>query len=171
MAMLSKEAADRPTAKEALKSLREMETVDWVKIDAKNARLPPSQSKSAVSEAPMGETLRDTAQAPMSVLCQTQVSDRLGIEAKGFLAEEIRAQMDHDKLSAELSERRTKLWLEILGRESVATVLGGILIVVIILAEVTAFFLDKQVPQILDNTLLILLGYFFGQTTARFAKK
>ena len=86
-------------------------------------------------------------------------------EAKA--AEELRVQADLSRLSAELFERRSKVWLQILGRESVATMLGGLLLLIIIFAEIAAFMAGKDVPDILDNCLLVILGYFFGQTAAR----
>lgn len=81
--------------------------------------------------------------------------------------ERLRTEVGLAKLRAELFERNSKVWRENLGKESVSTMLGGLLIIVIVLSQIAAFFFDKDFPDILNNTLLIVLGYFFGQSVVR----
>ena len=65
----------------------------------------------------------------------------------------------------ELFERRSKVWFSLLERESAATILGGILLFIILITHVTAIFAKFSIPEILNNAFLIILGYFFGQST------
>ena len=157
---LSKERAVRPSAGKAFEVLRDMETLNWMEIDVKDEQLGYRQA-----------TRPTIPPLPDSTLFSTQIEDREDLQIKGFLAEEIRAQMEHAKLSADLFERRSKVWLGILGRESVATIVGAVLLLILVFTEVVALLVGKDVPEILDNSLLIILGYFFGQTASRAGRK
>ncbi len=64
-------------------------------------------------------------------------------------------------------ERRSKIWLSFLERESVATILGGVLLIVITLAQIGAMLFKIAPSDTLNNTFLVVLGYFFGQSTSR----
>jgi len=66
-----------------------------------------------------------------------------------------------------LFERRAAVWQTLLGRESVASVVGSILLVVIATALLVAMFIGTQTTEIVGNAFLVLLGYFFGQTSGR----
>lgn len=79
--------------------------------------------------------------------------------------EAIKTQTELERLKIELFERRTKVWFSLLERESAATIIGGILLLVITVAHVTAIFSKFSIPEILNNAFLIILGYFFGQST------
>jgi hypothetical protein len=79
--------------------------------------------------------------------------------------EAIRTQTELERLKMELFERKSKVWFSLLERESAATLLGGFLLLVIAVAHVTAVFSKFSIPEILNNAFLIILGYFFGQST------
>ncbi|MEG3439505.1 hypothetical protein V0288_20425 [Pannus brasiliensis CCIBt3594] len=79
--------------------------------------------------------------------------------------EAIKTQTELERLKIELFERRTKVWFSLLERESAATIIGGILLLIILVAHVTAIFSKFSMPEILNNAFLIILGYFFGQST------
>ena len=79
--------------------------------------------------------------------------------------EEIKTQTDLARLKTELFERRSKVWFSLLERESAATILGGIFLCIILVVHVTAVFSKFAIPEILNNAFLIILGYFFGQST------
>ena len=65
----------------------------------------------------------------------------------------------------ELLERRSKVWLSFLERESAATIIGSVLIIIITVAQIIAVFHSIPPSDILNNAFLLILGYFFGQTT------
>ena len=79
--------------------------------------------------------------------------------------EEFKIQTELARLKMELFERRSKVWFSLLERESAATILGGILLFIILITHVTAIFAKFPIPEILNNAFLIILGYFFGQST------
>jgi hypothetical protein len=79
--------------------------------------------------------------------------------------ERIKTQADLARLLVEVFERRSKVWFSLLERESAATIIGGFLLIVIMVAQVAAIFWTKSsLSEIMNNAFLIILGYFFGQS-------
>jgi hypothetical protein len=79
--------------------------------------------------------------------------------------EAIKTQTELERLKIEIFERRSKIWFSLLERESASTIIGGILLLIIMVAHVTAIFSKFPIPEILNNAFLVILGYFFGQST------
>ena len=79
--------------------------------------------------------------------------------------EQIKAQAEVARLSMELFERRSKVWLSFLEKDSVATTIGGILLILITLSQIGAMLFGIAPSDTLNNTFLVILGYFFGQST------
>ncbi|ACC82419.1 hypothetical protein [Nostoc punctiforme] len=79
--------------------------------------------------------------------------------------ERTKTQTELARLNVELFERKTKVWFSLLERESASTIIGGILLLIIILAQVGSIFTKTTIPDIFNNAFLIKLGYFFGQST------
>jgi hypothetical protein len=69
------------------------------------------------------------------------------------------------KLSVELWERRSKVFLSFLERESAATIIGAILLILIAFAHIVAIGFKITIPETLNSAFLLILGYFFGQST------
>lgn len=75
-----------------------------------------------------------------------------------------------DKLR--IFEGKVKMWRSLLERESAATIIGGLLLVVIVFAQIIAMFSTRvSSSDIIDNGFLLILGYFFGQTVSRSSAK
>lgn len=74
----------------------------------------------------------------------------------------LKEQTDRDKLA--LLERRHKIWLSFLGKESVATIIGALLLLLIAVVQIVLIFAGLQPSETLNNSFLLLLGYFFGQS-------
>ncbi len=74
-----------------------------------------------------------------------------------------------EKLTAKAAifERRSKVWQSFLERESVATIVGGSLLIIITLFLIVAMFVHIVSSDILNNSFLVILGYFFGQSVGR----
>lgn len=81
--------------------------------------------------------------------------------------EKIDAQERFSKLQLELFERKAKtwqaLWKSISERNSIATIVGAILLIAIVSTLIIGMFWKISSTDILNNVLLIILGYFFGQ--------
>jgi hypothetical protein len=63
-------------------------------------------------------------------------------------------------------ERRRKFYLTFLERESAATLVGAVILLAVTIAFVVYLFVSKDALQILGNGFLVILGYFFGQSSA-----
>ena len=87
--------------------------------------------------------------------------------------QELKASSDIEitRLRLEVFERRSKVWRSFLERESVATLVGGILLLVIGAAILVSMFLRLTISDIVSNTFLLILGYFFGQSTSKSSAK
>ncbi|MFI0895221.1 hypothetical protein [Streptomyces sp. NPDC020983] len=66
----------------------------------------------------------------------------------------------------EIRERKWRLRKSLLEKEPVAVLVGGLLISVLTIAMVVGMFLHTPAPEILTNAFLLILGFFFGQTTS-----
>ncbi len=71
------------------------------------------------------------------------------------------------RLQLEVAERKAAIrrsWLE---RESVASMIGAFLLLALGIALIVARFIGATPPEIVTTAPLLILGYFFGQTTNR----
>jgi hypothetical protein len=80
---------------------------------------------------------------------------------------EMEQRIKWEHVRAELFERRSKVWQTILERESVATIVGALLLIVIVLLQAVILIFGVEMPEMLNNAFLVILGYFFGQATLR----
>ncbi|GAB3948008.1 hypothetical protein [Micromonospora vulcania] len=67
-------------------------------------------------------------------------------------------------LRVHLFERRSEVWTRFLAKESVATIVGAVLLTGLAAVVVAAMFTDTPVTDTVTNSFLILLGYFFGHS-------
>jgi hypothetical protein len=75
--------------------------------------------------------------------------------------------IDFAKQRLELFERKSKVWRFFLERESMATIVGSFLLILLTVCLIVAMFIGKEVSEVITNAFLLILGYFFGQTVAR----
>lgn len=78
-------------------------------------------------------------------------------------------QQKFSSIFKELTERRDKKSKYFQSRESITTLMMGILLILITSLIAISSFVNIQVPDILNGTFLIILGFFFGQTIGRLA--
>ena len=64
-------------------------------------------------------------------------------------------------------ERKAKVWLTFLERESVASIIGAVLLLGLTTTVIVSAFTGTITPELLNNAFLIVIGYFFGQSTSR----
>jgi hypothetical protein len=77
--------------------------------------------------------------------------------------------LDYDIMEKKvrLKERRSRLYRSWVERESVASIVGGILLLGLGIALVVAMFIGTTASEVVTSSFLLILGYFFGQSTAR----
>lgn len=79
----------------------------------------------------------------------------------------IQEEITRRREEREAFRERWAIWKSFLERESVSTMIGALLLILITGTQIIATFTHIGTPQILDNGFLVLLGYFFGQTVAK----
>lgn len=72
-----------------------------------------------------------------------------------------------ERFRLEAWERRTRIFQSFLERESVATIVGGLLLIAVTLFLIVFTFINTKALDILSNAFLVILGYFFGQSVGR----
>lgn len=83
-------------------------------------------------------------------------------------ANTLKLQVDDSELrQIAISERRWAIRRSFIEREPMATMVGAILLIALAGAVITGTFTHTEMPSVLVNTFLLLLGYFFGQKVPR----
>jgi hypothetical protein len=96
-----------------------------------------------------------------------EVRDNLGIAGDAAREESsFQHEVVHQQHLVEVARARAEIWHSFLARESVATIVGGILLFVLGTTMIVAMFVGVPVTDILANAFLVILGYFFGQSAA-----
>ncbi|MCH7583392.1 MAG: hypothetical protein IIC72_12270 [Acidobacteria bacterium] len=80
--------------------------------------------------------------------------------------EETRAELKlvAEKTRAQIKNRR---WQTLLGRDSIAAIVGGLILIGFATAAIVAMFTDTEMTDVVQNSFLLILGYFFGAAVAR----
>ncbi len=92
---------------------------------------------------------------------QQQARDLEDAQQKAHMAQ----QSEIGKI--EVFERRSRVWQSFLERQSVATMVGAILLLAIFIFIVVAASSGTVVPELINNAFLVILGYFFGQAGSK----
>ncbi|MCG8732278.1 hypothetical protein [Tenacibaculum finnmarkense] len=81
--------------------------------------------------------------------------------------ESSKQQLEISKTKLELLEKKSQIWLTILARESIASIIGAFLLVVIAVCLLVSMFLGITTTEIIESAFLLILGYFFGHAVAK----
>lgn len=86
------------------------------------------------------------------------------VQSLHLQAEQTFQQREHAMLlGLEMTERKSAIYRSWLERESVASIMGALLLSCLGTALVIAMFTHTIVPQMVSSSFLLVLGYFFGQ--------
>lgn len=112
------------------------------------------------------EARLDELRSQSAALREEHAFDRQ-LEAKVFQleAEERRADMESRETLA-VAEAKTQWWQTRLSRDSIAAIVGGLLLIGFAAAVIVAMFSDTEITDVVQNSFLLILGYFFGATVA-----
>lgn len=81
-------------------------------------------------------------------------------------AHETEAKIKLEQQRIDGLERKSKIWLLFLQRESASSIIGGIILLMLTLSLIGGMIFGKE-SQILSNGFLVILGYFFGQSSSK----
>ncbi len=87
-------------------------------------------------------------------------------EVQDISARETEAKIKLEQQHIDGLERKSKIWLSFLQRESAASIIGGLVLLMLTLALIGGMIFGRE-SQILSNGFLVILGYFFGQSSVK----
>ncbi len=105
------------------------------------------------------DDLKSKLSAELSAL--REGSEKYQKEVNDITTREIEAKIKNEQF-----ERKSKFWLSLLQRESAASIIGGIVLLMLTVALIIGMFCGEE-SQILSNGFLVILGYFFGQSSSK----
>ncbi len=79
---------------------------------------------------------------------------------------EAEAQIKLEQQRLDGLERKSKIWLSFLQRESAASLIGAVVLLLLTLSLIGGMICGKE-SQIISNGFLVILGYFFGQSSSK----
>ncbi len=79
---------------------------------------------------------------------------------------EAEERIKFERQQCDIFERKSKIWLSFLQRESAASIIGGIVLLMLTVALISSMIFGRE-SQILSNGFLVILGYFFGQSSSK----
>jgi predicted exporter len=135
-----------------LERLRDLKTNAQVEELSRIAEDIPDSSTKHAMEAALAKLQKHSA----------ELSERL--EEVGRVRDDVTEQATIAEMDR--YERKAKVWRSFLERESVASIMGAILLLGLTVTMIVAAFVGRVTPELLNNAFLIVIGYFFGQSTA-----
>lgn len=87
-------------------------------------------------------------------------------EVQDITASETEVKIKLEQHRIDGLERKSKIWLSFLQRESAASIIGGMVLLMVTVALIGGMIFGAE-SQILSNGFLVILGYFFGQSSSK----
>ncbi|WP_280428814.1 hypothetical protein [Nocardia brasiliensis] len=129
----------------------------------------------------LGELLQQRQMNEIKDAVEEKVADpAVRQELSGLVSEFAKQQQEltarlHERETAEsqelrrveVQERRWRMRKSMLEREPAAVLIGGLLLLILTGTLIVGMFTSTEIPEILGNSFLLILGFFFGQTTHR----
>lgn len=99
-------------------------------------------------------------------------ANRIEIEEKQLDEDEkrmksIKEELEITKSKLDVFDKKSQIWLRILGRESVASILGGVILLLMCLSLLLAMFFGLKPSTVIESAFLLILGYFFGHSVSK----
>ncbi|MGH3973097.1 MAG: hypothetical protein ACRDS9_07205 [Pseudonocardiaceae bacterium] len=145
---------------------------DVSKIEEEIAKSPSDSTKKRSLEAELQEKKREDTRLEENMLRAQQARSAAGKNRDFDDGTDSPDQNNQDLLlQVELQARRTAIRQSWFARESVASLVGGILLLALATTMIVAMFSGTTVSEIISNAFLVILGYFFGQAVRERAGK
>ncbi|MFI5778121.1 hypothetical protein [Nocardia sp. NPDC051570] len=143
-----------------LRLLLHRESYITARIAELSQREQMDEFKDAIEQKVEDPSLRQELSGLLSEIEGRQ--EEVSREARSRAEVEINTEMRR----VELQERKWNMRKSLLDREPAAVLIGAVLLGLITLTLIFATFTHTQMPDIFANAFLLILGYFFGQTTS-----
>ena len=119
----------------------------------------------AISDVESIDKKFDNLQNIIINISDTEIRNKMNDELSSLKEEtELKIKLEQQRIDG--LERKSKIWLNFLQRESAASIIGGIVLLMLTVALISGMIFGKE-SQILSNGFLVILGYFFGQSSSK----
>ena len=98
---------------------------------------------------------------------EREAREKLDRESAKTENERVDAWEREQRVQIEIRERKWAIYHSFIERESMASIIGAILLLALAAVLVVGMFTHTTPPEVVANAFLLVLGYFFGQTTTR----
>lgn len=78
--------------------------------------------------------------------------------------QDIIEEIEISKHRADMFEKKTDIFLKFLDRESIASMIGSVLLLLMGICLLVMMFLQREPIKIVESAFLLILGYFFGHS-------
>lgn len=127
-------------------------------------RLSLMTAADANTETPLGAADEQSESGSKSPAAESEVAKwREEAVAADDLRRKAQLAQEAELARIEVFERRSRVWQKFLERQSVATIVGAVLLIAIFAFIAASSTAGKVVPELISNAFLVILGYFFGQ--------
>ncbi|MEV0803925.1 hypothetical protein AB0I34_39970 [Kribbella sp. NPDC050281] len=134
-------------------------------------QLQPAEKIREIREAITARVPDSTARASLLKVVDDAVSDQKKEQERlTHEKQEVESEERRQKLQMEMMERRTAIYHTFLERESIASIVGAVLLLLLAGSLIVAMFVGTAVTEVVSNSFLLVLGYFFGQGVARIGR-
>jgi hypothetical protein len=100
---------------------------------------------------------------------QRAESERIEQQKKEVEAKRMDALEREQRLNMEMRERKWAIYRSFIERESMASIIGSILLILLAVVLIIGMFSHTAPSDVVSNAFLLVLGYFFAQATTRSA--
>uniref|UniRef100_UPI0040569063 hypothetical protein n=1 Tax=Candidatus Electronema sp. TaxID=2698783 RepID=UPI0040569063 len=119
----------------------------------------------AISDVESIDKKFDNLQNIIINISDTEIRNKMNNELSSLKEEtELKIKLEQQRIDG--LERKSKIWQSFLQRESAASIIGGIVLLMLTVALISGMICGKE-SQILSNGFLVILGYFFGQSSSK----
>ncbi|TDW49877.1 hypothetical protein EV144_102305 [Flavobacterium sp. 270] len=79
----------------------------------------------------------------------------------------IKEELELSRSRLDIFDKKSQIWLKILAKESIASILGGVILFIMTVSLLVSMFIGIKTTSIIENAFLLILGYFFGQAVSK----
>jgi hypothetical protein len=132
----------------------------------KLADVQAKRALEAIASSGAGAVDEETRHAAEEALAGKEVADAVDAEKHGDPFAAYWEQVRIAELELKVARGRTEIRQSWFSRETVAAIVGGVLLIALAVTLIVAMFLGIEPAEVVTNAFLLILGYFFGQAAS-----
>ncbi len=121
--------------------------------------LKGEQIKAVVDDTSERQSREEIKNEVDNLLSEIEETKKKSREIDGEQKElDLKIWLSQEEMRIKQRESISRTWLSFLEKESMASILGGFLLLSILVAQLVSLFKNLEVPDILNNSFLVILG-------------